>query len=285
MRRTLKRILLRTGVYGPLWEIRGRLRGLDPRTLIRNRRFMSRHAPADPVPPSRLIYEVVNHYDIRSFLAGGQERAEAIEAALRSSGFDSAGCRRALDFGCGCGRVIRHLKDRIPAEWYGSDLNPRLAGWCRDNLRFATFSSNGLEPPLLFEDAFFDLVYAISVFTHLDEGFQNRWLAELARILAPGGALLVTTHGDAWRDGLDPGERRAYDTGSIVVRSSQAPGSNLCETYHPPDYFRRITEPLFAEVHHLPQGDSVHRAQDIWVLRTPTHPPSQKSKVESRKSL
>ncbi len=267
MRRTLKRLLLRLGVYGWLWEFRGRLRGLSPRTSFKNRRFMSRHAPPDPIPPPRLIYEVVNHYDIEAFLVGGQERAETIHNALRSSGFEPESCRRALDFGCGCGRVIRHLKDRIAADWYGSDLNPRLANWCRDNLRFATFSTNGLEPPLAFDDGRFDLVYAISVLTHLDERLQDLWLAELRRILAPGGALLVTTHGDPWLDGLDPEEARAYTAGSIVVRSSQAPGSNLCETYHPPAYFRRITEPLFAQVHHLPQGNSTHRAQDIWVLR------------------
>lgn len=267
MRRTLKRILLRAGIYGWLWEARGRLRGVSPRTLLRNRRFMAHHAPPEPVPPARMIYEVVNHYDIEAFLAGGMERAGAIEHALTSSEFEPATCRRALDFGCGCGRVIRHLKDRIPAQWYGSDLNPRLAGWCRDNLQFATFSANELEPPLSYDDSFFDLVYAISVFTHLDEALQNQWLAELRRILAPGGALLVTTHGDAWLDGLDPAEARDYANGRLVVRSSQAPGSNLCETYHPPDYFRRVTEPLFAEVHHLPQGDAAHRAQDIWILK------------------
>ena len=42
-------------------------------------------------------------------------------------------------------------------------------------------------------------------------------------------------------------QRTAYDAGQIVVRSSQAPGSNLCETYHPPAYFRRVTEALFDE--------------------------------------
>jgi SAM-dependent methyltransferase len=278
----LKRFLLRTGLYGPVWELRGRLRGLDPRTLLANRRYLARHPPDHPLPPPRLIYEVVNHYRIDAFLAGGRERADAIVSALESTGFSPGTCRRALDFGCGCGRVIRHLADRIPAEWHGSDLNPRLVAWCRDNLSFATFTTNELAPPLPFEDSFFDLIYAISVFTHLDEGFQNRWLAELHRVLAPGGAALVTTHGDAWRDGLDPAERTAYDAGQIVVRSSQAPGSNLCETYHPPAYFRRVTEALFDEVYHLPQGDAEHRAQDIWILRTTTPPltvESQRSKV------
>jgi hypothetical protein len=37
-------------------------------------------------------------------------------------------------------------------------------------------------------------VYALSVFTHLDEAHQFQWLAELERILRPGGYLLVSLH-------------------------------------------------------------------------------------------
>ncbi len=258
------------GVYGGLWEARGWLRAFDPRTLAANRRWRRSHHPSTPIPPPRLIFEVVHNYNIEAFVAGGNERATTIDNVLSECGFSLRDCRSVLDFGCGCGRVIRHIRDRTDADLYGSDLNPRLIRWCQENLDFGQFSCNELAPPLNYPEEKFDLVYCISVLTHLDEDLQDRWLAEFQRILASGGALLVTTHGDSCFDGLDAAETRRYRDGHLVVRSASSLGSNLCETYHPPAYFRRITEPLFAEVHHFPQGEPGRRAQDIWILRTPT---------------
>jgi SAM-dependent methyltransferase len=212
------------------------------------------------------MFEVVHSYDIEGFLKGGAERADAIRESLDEAGVDLARCRRVLDFGCGCGRIIRHIRTMSPADLHGSDLNPDLIDWCQRQLTFGRFLCNGLAPPLSYHRDSFDLVYSISVLTHLDEDLQNQWLEELRRILTPGGALLVTTHGDSCFDGLDAGESQRYRNGELVVRSSDSLGSNLCETYHPPAYFRRVTEPLFDEVHHFPQGSPGQRAQDIWVL-------------------
>lgn len=260
---------MRSGLYEPLWRLRGWLRRHDPATSSRNRRWRRSHSERLPVPPRDLMWEVVNHADIELFLAGGRDRANAIEDAFAASGFDLGCARRVLDFGCGCGRVIRHWSDRTATDWHGSDVNERLVAWCRDHLVFASFAVNDLAPPLRYESDSFDAIYAISVLTHLDEDLGGRWLAELARILHPDGALLVTTHGDAWLDGLDDQEQAGYRAGSIVVRSDQGLGSNLCETYHPPAGFRTIAGRVFAEVHHLPQGTPEQRAQDMWVLRRP----------------
>jgi SAM-dependent methyltransferase len=269
MRRTLKRILLGLGLYGVFWKARGWLRGFSPKTLYRNWRWRRSFRDPVPLPPSRLMFEVVHSYSVEGFLRGGSERAEAIAEAVANAGLDMANCGRILDFGCGCGRVIRHLPQRTDAELFGSDLNPRLVRWCSENLSFGTFAVNDLAPPLSYDDAFFDLVYSISVLTHLDEDLQNRWLAELTRVITPGGFLLVTTHGDSCFDGLDADEAARYRAGKLVVRSSHDLGSNLCETYHPPVYFKAVAESLFAQVHHVPQGGPGQRAQDIWVLRTP----------------
>ncbi len=280
MRRNLKRFLLRTGLYGGLWKLRGQLRAFDPRTLAANRRWRESHDPSTPVPPPRLIFEVVHNYDIEAFINGGRERAETIDVVLSETGFSLRDCQSLLDFGCGCGRVLRHMRDRTDADLHGSDLNPRLIRWCQQNLDFGRFECNDLSPPLTYPDDSFDLVYAISVLTHLDEDLQDRWLAEFRRIMKPGGALLVTTHGDSCFDGLDAAEAQSYGDGRLVVRSATSLGSNLCETYHPPEYFRRVTEPLFAHVKHFPRGGPDRRAQDIWVLRTPSRSESSTLKVQ-----
>src|SRR5947208_884804 len=77
---------------------------------------------------------------------------------------------------------------------------------------------NGLAPPLAFDDASFDLVYALSVFTHLTGDLQVAWRDELRRVLRPGGRLLITTHGRSYVPRLDVEERERFESGELVVR-------------------------------------------------------------------
>ena len=100
-----------------------------------------------------------------------------------------------MDFGCGCGRVTRHLKD-LPGNVHGSDYNPHLVHWCAEHLPFGEFRTNDAEPPLPYDDDFFDFLYSISIFTHLDEPLQVPWMHELARVVRPGGLLLITVMGE-----------------------------------------------------------------------------------------
>ena len=57
-----------------------------------------------------------------------------------------------LDFGCGIGRVIRHLRNVHGPCYYGTDYNPKLIAWCRHNLKFARFSTNHLVGKLGFKE-------------------------------------------------------------------------------------------------------------------------------------
>ena len=64
----------------------------------------------------------------------------------------------------------------------------------RNNLKFAKFTTNGVTPPLEYEDSEFDFVYAVSVFTHLDDTLQFQWLLKLRRILRTEGILILTVY-------------------------------------------------------------------------------------------
>jgi hypothetical protein len=54
---------------------------------------------------------------------------------------------------------------------------------------------NRIRPPLPFDDGSMDLVYSLSLFTHLPEHQATEWLDDLARVLKPRALLIMTTHG------------------------------------------------------------------------------------------
>ena len=101
-----------------------------------------------------------------------------------------------LDFGCGWGRIMRFfLKDIDPGRLHGTDVSEEMVAFCRREFRWGTFNRNDPFPPTKFGDGMFDLIYALSVFSHLSEDAHLKWLAEFKRILVPGGVLIATTWG------------------------------------------------------------------------------------------
>jgi SAM-dependent methyltransferase len=218
---------------------------LGPLTRLREHRIAARapEAPAIgadgvPMPPARLRVLVDGHGLPDGFVEDGTEAARMIRETLASAGVDLADLGAILDFGCGCGRVARHWVDVRGPEIHGCDYNAELAGWCEENLPFVRARVNGAKPPSPYDDDSFDLVYAISILTHLTEPVADAWMADFERILRPGGLLLVTTHGDGFTERLTPAERERYERGEPVVQRAGVEGTNTCAAYHPPDYVR-----------------------------------------------
>jgi 2-polyprenyl-3-methyl-5-hydroxy-6-metoxy-1,4-benzoquinol methylase len=111
---------------------------------------------------------------------------------------------RVLDFGCGWGRLYRvMLRWCSPENLIGADIDEKCINICRDAMPYGTFVKNDVEPPLSFQAASFDIVYAYSVFSHLAQNTSYKTLFELARILKPGGLAIFTTlkraHLDVWK--------------------------------------------------------------------------------------
>jgi len=118
--------------------------------------------------------------------------------------------KRVLDFGCGAGRTLRHFTaeaaeasfegcdiDRLSIDWLNAHLNPPFQGFVNDEA-----------PPLPRPDDNYDLVWALSVFTHIAD-LWSAWLLELHRVLVPGGILVAsfmgagmseTVAGESWDD-------------------------------------------------------------------------------------
>jgi cyclopropane fatty-acyl-phospholipid synthase-like methyltransferase len=149
-------------------------------------------------PPASLRFRVHGDLDLSSFLETGRQCSEDIRRALAHVGKDLGSFDNVLDFGCGCGRTLHSF---IPSpdhvNFFGTDIDREAISWCRRSLAHARFTVNDQLPPLEYEDATFDLIYSISVFTHLTEDMQFRWLRELRRVAAPGAYLLLTVRGSS----------------------------------------------------------------------------------------
>jgi SAM-dependent methyltransferase len=174
-----------------------------------------------PVPPALLRYRVSELLSVDRFLQIGESCASLIQERVDDMGIDFANARRVLDFGCGCGRTIGWFLRNYDAEFHGVDVDAEAIDWCNRNLQRGHFLANAPEPPLPYPDEHFDIVYCLSVFTHLNEGMQDSWLAELNRILKPGGVLLLTIFGENARKGLDVEGQRALQADGFVHRRSQ----------------------------------------------------------------
>jgi SAM-dependent methyltransferase len=152
-----------------------------------------------PVPPADLSARLTHGQAVDTardrYLERGRHNREAIERIL-PEGWSWDG-RAVLDFGCGAGRTIRHFAGLAPGcELWGCDIDPRCVEWNQRHLSPpASFALNGELPPLPFENGRFDLVYAMSVFTHIAIHWAA-WLLELDRVLAPGGRLLASFMGE-----------------------------------------------------------------------------------------
>jgi SAM-dependent methyltransferase len=167
-----------------------------------------------PIPPTWMRQAVVGTDDVAEFLASGQRTAEKFTTILTNAGFDPSRFENVLDFGCGCGRLIRAMPHITQAQLFGCDIKQEFVDWCALNLAPARFVRSDEYPPLPFESNQFDLLYAMSILTHLDEEHQDRWLAEWHRIVKPGGVAIVTFRGgtgpeyaeeptDEWRERVD----------------------------------------------------------------------------------
>ena len=159
---------------------------------------LSRNIASIPVPPPDLRLRVHGSEELSGFHALGKVVSLNLESAIRSIDIELDDHSNILDFGCGCGRVISWFHNLYPnSKFYGTDIDIEAISWCQENLsKQGNFLVNEATPPLPYPDRFFNLVYSISVFTHLPEDMQFAWLKELQRISKKGAYLLLTVHGE-----------------------------------------------------------------------------------------
>ena len=246
---------------------------------LRDRRDTS--DPTDePVPPARLRWRVQANATKSSYLERGGAHAQTIQDLCKTSARDFSSFTDILDFGSGCGRVIQNFRGRPdPCNLYATDIDPDLVSWGKDNLPGIQWSVNGHKPPLPFGANSFDLIYGISVFSHLDEDFQHLWLRELQRVARPGATIILSVQGEydmRWlrkdRSYSDEVDERGFLFITLATGKLKPDGfPDFYQTaYHTKRYVYDVWSAYFDIVDYVERGINDH--QDAVVLRKPLDP-------------
>lgn len=230
----------------------------------KNKTFLKAN-PQVKLPSDYLIYESFQ-LDYTEYYSKSKETAKWLLAYF--SKHISLKDAKILDWGCGPGRVIRHMPELLDkgSEIYGTDYNLKSIKWCEKNLPGISFNHNTLKAKLPYKDDFFDVIFGISIFTHLSEEMHYNWFNELYRVLKPGGILFLTTHGNVFAEKLTKKEAITFKKGELVVRGQVKEGHRTFTAYHPKGFM----ENLFVKMEvleHLQGTSNGKPQQDIWIVR------------------
>ncbi|MGI8663261.1 MAG: class I SAM-dependent methyltransferase [Acidimicrobiales bacterium] len=216
---------------------------------------------------------------IEQYLDSARTTVDAVTRLARLAGADiDAG--RWLEIGAGYGRLLRVLAERVPSEQLTAiELDPSAVRFCQNELGVATLRSNAAFEVIT--GSTFDVVFAISVITHVDWEGSQRFLRLGCRSLAPGGAFVFSTHGRRALDELEENNPTSFGGVRADIEAAWAgPGFSYSPyrstrgdygmTWHRPDVIATLVseaDPDVEIVAHEPSG--LLDYQDLWVLRRP----------------
>ena len=205
---------------------------------------------------------------LRDYLADGWRTLAELMQLLEAVDRPLLKLASVLEFASGHGRFTRHLVKAIgPQRVTVSDVVADAVGFARDTFGVQGFVSDP-QPEAVPWPRRYELVFVLSLFSHLPRHSWARWLASIWRAVAPGGLLVLSTHGAeaARRAGevLD-------DRGFFFAASSESSAIDAQEygtSFTSEAFVREQVATLAGEaalIHFAPVWFWNH--QDAWVLR------------------
>ena len=225
--------------------------------------------PAFIFPPDYFLYETFA-LDYYQYLHQGKCNANEIIDIISPLINLSIPGKKILDWGCGPARVVRHLPEMLSHKHliYGTDYNSKYINWCSNNLSGISFAANSLYPPIAFENNYFDFIYSLSILTHLSEKNHFAWIAEIDRLLKPGGILIISTQGSAYKNKMLKNERKEFEKGNIVVRNYLKEGHRIFTAFQPETFMRELLNGFeIITLQKGSEGNSIQGIQDTWVVK------------------
>ncbi len=234
----------------------------------RNNRFKKKY-PSFILPPDYFLYETFTLDYYEYMYQGSCNATELIEVLNPLTDLSVPG-KKILDWGCGPARVVRHLPELLFHKHliYATDYNKEYIDWCSKQLDGISFTSNELYPPMHFDNNYFDVIYSLSILTHLSEKNHYEWISEMQRVLKPGGILIITTQGSAYKNKMLKNELAEFDKGNIVIRDFLKEGHRIFSAFQPEPFMRNLFK--YFEIITCQKGidgNSIHGKQDTWIVK------------------
>ncbi len=150
---------------------------------VRNYRSLMRRLRRESADEDEAVERAVGGHYIRV----GKVQADLVLEVAPTGPFTM------IDIGCGSGRAAFALREEQRLSYIGIDVVPDLVDYARakaerPDWRFDLISSIAIPA----DDASADIVLIMSVFTHLKPGEIKTYLAEVLRVLKPGGAVIAS---------------------------------------------------------------------------------------------
>jgi SAM-dependent methyltransferase len=181
-------------------------------------------------PSAHGIEKIAGSGDENRYILKGFSIFRKLELVMQRYGIDNINAlERVLDWGVGSARVLRHFLDQGYRNIEGADVDSDNLDWCKRTFASTNFHLLPLFPPSELKNDTYDLIFGISIFTHLNETAQIKWLEELSRILKPNGIVLVSVHGDMAMARSNPSDKllSSYLLNGFVFSSHDLHGKEL----------------------------------------------------------
>jgi len=178
---------------------------------------------------------------------------------------------KIMEWGCGVSRIIRNMAPYAGAgaQLFACDINAEMIGWNKQHIKDVSFLHIGYTPPTPYGADSFNMIYALSVFTHIEDHMQNAWIEEIARILLPGGIFLFTTHGSKTFERLDQSSLKALEEKGAYTMTYPQKGHKMMSTYNTYEDFAARLKPSFDILEFYSGKDHPGKVggQDMWIVR------------------
>ena len=229
-----------------------------------------------PMPSVDLVYLTQGIRDSTAYQNSIIPGIYNMKRYLINSGIEINSVQSILDLGCGTGRlIVGWYLDDPKRKLFGCDINGELLAWAMDSLpKQIKWNQSSLNPPLPYPSNCFDLIYLVSVFTHLSLSSQYSWIEELKRIVRPHGYIMISLQGEIYVNLFQPKRAQEFSKTGYIETVTVDEGSNSFGTYH----CYQFVEKLFADfeiVGYYPRGRinypevvfPVAAFQDVYVLK------------------
>ncbi|TFV87772.1 class I SAM-dependent methyltransferase [Blastococcus sp. CT_GayMR16] len=155
---------------------------------------------APPNPPEQVQVQFVGQSFERAY-AEAEAFVTAVGEALRALGHPGLAGSRVLDLGSGWGRISRVLLTEVsPTALFAADVDPEMTALVNVSLPGINALTVAPVPPTVLADGSMDVAVAFSVFSHLSGPAHAAWARELARLVRPGGVVVITVIGEEFLD-------------------------------------------------------------------------------------